>query len=83
MGFLTKRERAELAEDTRGVYAEPSPPAFDATALRQVIHLRGQNKAEQDERQPLVDEYLHAVGDLAGLALDKAAMERAGLMPPV
>jgi hypothetical protein len=50
---------------------------------RSFIRLRRQDKDERDARQAIVDEYLAAVGGLADLPLGRAAMERAGLTPPV
>lgn len=76
-------ERAELASDIKDVYAEAAGAGFDTKALRQIIKLRKQDKSERDERQALIDTYLYALGDLADLPLGRAAIERAGLMPPV
>lgn len=65
------------------MYQEAKANGYDAKALRQVVRLRRQDQAERQERQAIVDSYLEALGDLADLPLGKAAMERAGLMPPV
>jgi uncharacterized protein (UPF0335 family) len=76
-------EKLAIAEDLRGLYAEARSAGFDAAALRQVIRLRRQDKDERDGKQAIVDEYLAALGGLADLPLGRAAIERAGLMPPV
>jgi hypothetical protein len=51
-------------------------------ALRTIIKLRKQDKAEVDERRAIGDAYLPALGDLADLLLGRAAMEGDGIMPP-
>jgi uncharacterized protein (UPF0335 family) len=78
-------EKVALSEDLRGLYAEARSSGFDATALRQVIKLRRQDKEERDERQAIVDEYLAALGDFGTTALGQATIARAGggLVPPV
>lgn len=76
-------QKAEIAVDLKDVYAEAKSAGFDVKAMREVIRRRKQDKAERDEHQNLVDEYMHALGDLADLPLGKAAMARSGLMPPV
>jgi uncharacterized protein (UPF0335 family) len=76
-----ENERSELASDVRDVYAEARSSGFDVRAIRR--RLRRQDAAERDERQRVVDEYMSALQGLADLPLGKAALERAGLMPPV
>jgi uncharacterized protein (UPF0335 family) len=78
-------EKAGLAEDIRGIYAEAKSAGFDGAALRQIIRLRKQEPAEREARQAIVDAYLAALGGLAELPLGKVAIARdlAGLMPPV
>jgi uncharacterized protein (UPF0335 family) len=80
-----EEEKAGLAEDIRGIYAEAKSAGFDATALRQIIRLRKQEPAERSARQALVDEYLAALGDYASTPLGAVAVARASaeLMPPV
>jgi uncharacterized protein (UPF0335 family) len=76
-------EKIGIAEDIRGVYQEARLAGFDAVALRHVVRLRCQDSGERAERQRLVDEYMAALGDYATTPLGQAAMERAGLMPPL
>lgn len=76
-------ERAELAADVKDVMAEAGSAGFDVKAIRAVLRLRKQDRETRDAHQALVDEYLHALGDLADLPLGRAAMARDGLMPPV
>jgi uncharacterized protein (UPF0335 family) len=76
-------ERAELASDISDVYSEAKGQGFDVAALRQVVKLRRQDEDERSARQAVIDEYLHALGDLSDLPRGRSAMARAGLMPPV
>jgi uncharacterized protein (UPF0335 family) len=76
-------DKLAIAEDLRGLYADARSAGFDATALRQVIKMRREDKSERSAREELVQSYMTALGDLADLPLGRAAIERAGLMPPV
>jgi uncharacterized protein (UPF0335 family) len=80
-----EQERAELAEDVRGLYQEAKSCGFDVAALRQIVRLRKQDKGERDTRQAVIDAYMHALGDYASTPLGVAAIARAGAetMPPV
>jgi uncharacterized protein (UPF0335 family) len=78
-----EEERASLAEDVRGLFAEAKSAGFDVRAIRTIIRIRKQDQAERQEREALVAEYMEALGGLADLPLGKAALERAGLAPPV
>jgi uncharacterized protein (UPF0335 family) len=78
-------ERIAASEHVRGLYQEARSCGYDVRALREVVRLRRQDKSERDERQAVVDEYMHALGDFASTGLGKAAIARAGaqMMPPV
>jgi uncharacterized protein (UPF0335 family) len=80
-----EEERAGLAEDVQGLYAEATSAGFDAGALRQIIKLRKQDAAERDARRVTLDAYMAALGDYASTPLGQAALARASseLMPPV
>lgn len=58
---LTEEKNA-LAEDIREVYAEAKANGYDTRALRQIIRLRAQDKAERQEQEAILDLYLHALG---------------------
>jgi len=80
-----EEEKAELAEDIRGIYAEAKSAGFDAMAIRQIVRLRKQDKGERDARQATIDAYMAALGDYGSTPLGQAAIARASaeLMRPV
>jgi hypothetical protein len=47
------------------------------------MKLRQQDKEKRTELQATIAEYMAALGELADLPLGRAAMERAGVVPPV
>jgi len=67
--FIERVERLEeekkaIADDIRDVYAEAKGNGFDVKALRAIVRLRRQDKAERMEQQAILDTYLHALGML-------------------
>ena len=50
-----------LNEDKKQVYAEAKGEGFDVKILREVIKLRKQDQDELDEKQSLLEIYLHAL----------------------
>jgi uncharacterized protein (UPF0335 family) len=76
-------ERTELASDVKDLLAEAKAQGFDVRAIRTIVRLRRQDQEKRTALQATIDEYMAALGGLADLPLGKAAMERAGLMPPV
>jgi uncharacterized protein (UPF0335 family) len=64
--FVERIERIEedikvLNEDKKEVYAEAKGEGFDVKILREVIKLRKQDQDELDEKQSLLEIYLHAL----------------------
>ena len=64
--FVERIERIEedikaLSEDKKEVYAEAKGEGFDVKILREVIKLRQQDQDELDEKQSLLEIYLHAL----------------------
>ena len=64
--FVERIERLEeeikgLSEDKKDIYIEAKGEGFDVKILREVVKLRKQDKAERDERDSLLDVYLHAI----------------------
>lgn len=57
-----EEEKAAIANDIKEVYAEAKGNGFDTKALRQVIRLRKQDKAERQEQEAILDLYKHALG---------------------
>jgi uncharacterized protein (UPF0335 family) len=80
-----EQERAELAADVKDLLSEAKSQGFDTKAIRAVLRLRKQDQTARDERQRVVDEYMHSLQGLADLPLGQAAIARASaqLMPPV
>ena len=75
--FVERIERLEeeikgLTDDKKDIYAEAKGEGFDVKILREVIRIRKQDKKERDERESLLDVYLHAI-ETATLAMAKAA----------
>ena len=64
--FVERIERLEeeikqLSDDKKDVYSEAKGDGFDVKILKEVIRLRKQDKNERDERDSLLDVYLHAI----------------------
>ena len=75
--FVERIERLEeeikgLTDDKKDIFAEAKGDGFDVKILREVIRIRKQDKKERDERESLLDVYLHAI-ETATLTLAKAA----------
>ena len=60
-----EEEKQALADDIKEVYAEAKGNGFDTKTLRQVVRLRKQDMAERQEREALLDLYMHALGMVA------------------
>ena len=65
--FVERIERLEedikgLNEDKKDVFAEAEGEGFD---VKKVIRLRKQDQEERDERESLLDVYMHALGSAA------------------
>lgn len=59
-----EEDKAAVAEDLKGVYAEAKGEGFDTKILRKVVRLRKMDKVKRDEEEALVDLYLSAIGGL-------------------
>lgn len=55
-------ERKGIVGDIKDVYAELKGRGFDAAAVRQIIKMRGQDHAERQEREAILDLYMQALG---------------------
>lgn len=71
-----EEEKAALATDIREVYAEAKGNGFDTKIIRHVVKLRKEDAAAREEREALVDLYLHALGMLADTPLGQSAIAR-------
>jgi uncharacterized protein (UPF0335 family) len=61
-----------LSEDKKDIYGEAKGEGFDVKILKEVVRLRKEDKKDRDERDSLLDLYLHAI-EGAGPALAEAA----------
>jgi uncharacterized protein (UPF0335 family) len=78
-----EQERAELAGDVKDLLQEAKSSGLDVKAIRAILRRRRQDPAELEAREALIAEYTMALQGLADLPLGRAALERAGLTPPV
>jgi uncharacterized protein (UPF0335 family) len=64
--FVERIERLEeeikaLSDDKKDIYTEAKGEGFDVKILREVVRLRKQDEKERDERDSLLDIYMHAL----------------------
>ncbi len=59
-----EEDKAAVAEDLKGVFAEAKGEGFDTKILRKVVRLRKTDKVKRDEEEALIDLYLSAIGGL-------------------
>ena len=57
-----------LTEDKKEVYAEAKSNGFDVKIMKEVIRLRKQDEKERDEKESLLDVYLHALETASPMA---------------
>jgi uncharacterized protein (UPF0335 family) len=57
-----EEEKKALSDDIRQVYGEAKANGFDTKALRAVVRMRGQEPAERQEFEAIVDLYRDALG---------------------
>ncbi len=57
-----EEEKKALADDIREVYGEAKANGFDTKALRAVVRMRGQEPAERQEFEAIVELYRNALG---------------------
>lgn len=69
-------DKKEIAAEITEVYAEAKANGFDTPTMRQIVKLRRMSKAEREEKQALLDLYLHSLGMLADLPLGVAAVTK-------
>jgi uncharacterized protein (UPF0335 family) len=50
-----------LTEDKKDIYSEAKGAGFDVKILREVVRIRKQDQKERDEKESLLDVYLHAL----------------------
>ena len=57
-----EEEIAGLNANKRDIYAEEKGDELDVRVLKRVVRLRGQDRAEREEQEALLDLYMHALG---------------------
>lgn len=55
-------EKQGLADDIKDVYSEAKSAGFDPKAMKQIIRLRKQEKAEREAEEAMVELYKDALG---------------------
>lgn len=65
--FIERIERLEeekktISDDIKEVYAECKGTGFDVRAVKQLIRIRKQDKAEREEAEAILDLYMAALG---------------------
>lgn len=76
-----EEEKAGLAEDIKGVYAEAKSNGFDVKILKKIIAMRKQDADKRREEQAVIAVYMQELGMLADTPLGQAALERARAKP--
>jgi uncharacterized protein (UPF0335 family) len=66
-----EEEIKTLNDDKKEIYLEAKGNGFDVKILREVIRLRKQDQKERDEKESLLDVYMHAI-EKAGPVLQAA-----------
>jgi uncharacterized protein (UPF0335 family) len=74
--FVERVERLDeeikgLTEDKKEIFDEAKGEGYDVKILKEVIRIRKQDQKERDERDSLLDVYLHAI-ETAGPLLEAA-----------
>lgn len=57
-----EEEKKAVADDIKDVYTEAKGNGFDTPAIRMLIKLRKQDRAEREEREMILDLYKSALG---------------------
>ena len=57
-----QEERNAISDDIKEVYGEVKSRGFDKKAIAHVVKIRGQDRAERQEFEAIVDLYMTAMG---------------------
>ena len=57
-----EEEKAGLASDIKDIFAEAKGTGFDTKAIRKLIQIRKQDRAERQEQQAILEMYAQALG---------------------
>lgn len=58
-----EEEKKALGSDIKEVYSEAKSAGFDTKIMRQVIKIRGMDKADREEQESILRVYLDALGE--------------------
>ncbi|MCX8253014.1 MAG: DUF2312 domain-containing protein [Beijerinckiaceae bacterium] len=57
-----EEEKKALADDIKDVFAELKGRGFDTKAVRQILRIRKQDRAERQEEEAILELYMNALG---------------------
>ena len=57
-----EEEKRTIADDIKDIYAEAKGNGFDTKAVRAIVILRRQDKAEREDAETILDLYKAAIG---------------------
>lgn len=72
-----EREKADIAEGIREIYAEAKSNGFDVKVLREIVKIRKQDAEKRREHEAILETYMDALGMLFDSPLGQAAVARA------
>jgi uncharacterized protein (UPF0335 family) len=70
-------DKAGIAGDIKGIYAEAKDTGYDPKILRKVIRIRKQDRAKREEEEAMLEIYMQALGMLADTPLGQASIKSA------
>jgi len=71
-----EREKSDIADNIRDVFAEAKGNGFDPKVMRQVLKIRKMEAHEREELEAVLDVYLHAMGMLPGAGISDQDQEQ-------
>ncbi|MDB5650452.1 MAG: hypothetical protein JWL62_1972, partial [Hyphomicrobiales bacterium] len=63
-----EEEIKALTEGKKEIYAEAKGEGYDVKIIKEVIRIRKQDEKERDEKESMLDLYLHALQSAGGVA---------------
>jgi uncharacterized protein (UPF0335 family) len=73
-------EADAIKSDIKDIYAEAKSTGFDVKAMRKIVALRKEDAHKRQEREAILETYMHALGMISDLPLGRAALVREGLI---
>ena len=65
-----EKEKQDIADNIKDVFAEAKSNGFDVKVMRQVLKIRKMEQSERQELEAVLDTYLHALGMAPSIAND-------------